>query len=170
MQFKYALAVTDAGDFLLWAWIRHFCVAGIVLFVLWNVKCSCMVIQENFLVWFSYTDLHIFINLFTANPRYIETCVENVLGRSATSPDQNELTMDLMLINMMGNIVSLYYFIGKACELTVLQPIYCLHWFLTINVTGFQVGEWAIKFYGLSRTADIEVLVIHIRHVITTVC
>ena len=92
-----------------------------------------MFVNDNRLVQFEYVEYHILINSFIANPGYWQMCVESILTRSASSPDYDEVTTDLMLTNMKNNIFPLLstiifpkmlilcsYLIVNACKSTVL--------------------------------------------------
>ena len=101
----------------------------------YSLKCSnlSMFVNDNRLVQFEYVEYHILINSFIANPGYWQMCVESILTRSASSPNYDEVTTDLMLTNMKNNIFPLLstiifpkmlilcsYLIVNACKLTVL--------------------------------------------------
>ena len=89
--------------------------------LLWNAKRFSLLVENNYLVWFRYTDFHILINPFTANPVNWQICAGYILARSASSPDtqwgdnrpdtmKNDLFLPISTI-ILPKVLNLLYFL-----------------------------------------------------------
>ena len=79
------------------------CQAGTVLRILWNTKHFPMLVENTYIIWFEYTEFHIFINPFTAIIGNWQMCVRYISEKSASSPHRDEMTTDLTLFNMKND-------------------------------------------------------------------
>ena len=80
------------------------CKAGTVLNILWPAKHFSILVGNNCLICVEYTDFHISINLFTANPECRQVCVGYIFARSASLLHRKKVTTNPMHPNMKDNI------------------------------------------------------------------
>ena len=70
------------------------------MYVLWNAKYFSMRVENDYQVQYEYVDFGILVNLSLPTTG-IDKCALRTFARSASSPDIDELTKDLMLANMI---------------------------------------------------------------------
>ena len=93
-----------------------------VLHILWNAKHFSLLVENNHLISSEYTDFHILINPFTANPRYWQ-CVGYISDRSVSSPRLDEARIGPMLFNVKNDMFLLGTNIILPKVLTLLYPV-----------------------------------------------
>ena len=81
--YRYTLLATGDEYFVLVAWIRYLCVAGMDLCIFANIKCLCKVMWENFLAQSKYAEFSIGMNSCTAQPGYWQNHVSYILSINA---------------------------------------------------------------------------------------
>ena len=117
------LPAISEGYFVILTKIGMGCKAGTNMHILWNAKHLPVLVENNHLVWFEYTDFYILINPSTTITEYWQMCVGYTFVRRTLSSNHDEVTMDLMLLNVTNDVFLLISHIILPKVFTMQYPV-----------------------------------------------